>query len=118
MGVVTDKPYVMCRPGDALIMKEYPVDDPQVVPATVADRVNMGWAVRYYLTFDDGVVSAEGPFEKGGGELDVVKCSLCSLLRPLVVVFQAPVVFQASRKEDQVIGQELVSRTCGAAGRS
>ncbi len=60
MGVTTDKPYVMCRPSEAIIMKAFPEEEPLICPATVADRVNMGWAVRYYLTFDDDVVSRGG----------------------------------------------------------
>ncbi|GAB4816929.1 hypothetical protein N2152v2_003975 [Parachlorella kessleri] len=55
MGVTTDKPYVMCRPSHALILKVFPEEEPTICPASVADRVNMGWAVRYYLKFDDGV---------------------------------------------------------------
>lgn len=54
MGVVAQKPYLMCRPAEAAVFKEFSADLPPCCPATVADRVHMGWAVRYYLEFDDG----------------------------------------------------------------
>jgi hypothetical protein len=46
----------MVRPGDVTMYKSF--GEPYGCAATVADKVNVGWIVRYYLKFDDGVVSA------------------------------------------------------------
>lgn len=54
MGFQTSKPYVMCRPGDITVHKDFEVA-PNAVPATVHDKANVGRVVRYYLRFDDGV---------------------------------------------------------------
>jgi sulfate transport system ATP-binding protein len=52
-GAAPGKTHVMVRPGDLTILKEF--TEPYICPATVADKANVGWAVRYFLRFDDGV---------------------------------------------------------------
>eukprot|EP00887_Chlorella_sp_A99_P000888 scaffold5.g888.t1 len=54
MGVVTDRPWIMVRPQDVRVHKGY-AEAGATAPATVEDKAHMGWAVRYYLRFDDGV---------------------------------------------------------------
>lgn len=51
------KSQVMFRPTDIQLYKEYQdsVDGFLVTPATVAERYNLGWTVKYVLKFDDDV---------------------------------------------------------------
>lgn len=53
LGYATDRPFAMVRPGDVTMYKSF--GEPYGCAATVADKVNVGWIVRYYLKFDDGV---------------------------------------------------------------
>ena len=52
MGLRTSKAWVMCRPQDLLLHRVF---SEGMCPVTVVDKAHMGWAVRYYLKFDDGV---------------------------------------------------------------
>lgn len=45
--------HVMMRPGDLQVLKSF--TEPYVCGATIADKANVGWAVRYWLRFDDGI---------------------------------------------------------------
>jgi hypothetical protein len=57
MGFQTKKPLVMFRPrGDITLLKSFPAEEPRVAAAVVSDKVNVGWMVKYWLEFDDGVV--------------------------------------------------------------
>lgn len=47
------KSHVMLRPGDVEVFQEF--SQPRICPAMVADKANVGWAVRYWLKYDDGV---------------------------------------------------------------
>lgn len=72
MGFTTDKPMVMFRPSGALTVARRPPTEPgrpTTSPVTVADRINLGWRVKYRLRFDDGTVSPPGPHKR-----DVPKC--------------------------------------------
>ncbi|GFR43378.1 hypothetical protein Agub_g4450 [Astrephomene gubernaculifera] len=52
----TPKSQVMFRPHDIRLFRSLPLDDPPVtVPATVADKANLGWVIKYTLRFDDDV---------------------------------------------------------------
>lgn len=54
MGVVTDKTHVMVQP-TMLIMRQQP-ESKRTSPATIVDKINVGWLVKYFLIFDDDVV--------------------------------------------------------------
>lgn len=53
----TTKSQVMFRPSDIQLLTQYVerIDEHQVTPATVAERLNLGWVVKYVLRFDDDV---------------------------------------------------------------
>lgn len=55
MGVVTEKAHVMVQP-TVLVMREAP-ETKRTCPATIVDKINVGWLVKYFLVFDDDVVS-------------------------------------------------------------
>jgi sulfate transport system ATP-binding protein len=46
------KSHVMIRPGDISLLKD--LNQPNIAAATVADKLNVGWAIRYFIKFDDG----------------------------------------------------------------
>jgi sulfate transport system ATP-binding protein len=50
---VEGKSHVMVRPGDISLLKD--LNQPDIIAATVADKLNVGWALRYFIKFDDGV---------------------------------------------------------------
>ena len=54
---VTPKSRVMFRPSDIQLFTEFvdAVDGHAVTGATVSDKTNLGWTVRYALKFDDDV---------------------------------------------------------------
>ena len=56
MGVITEKSHVMVQP-TVLVMKEQP-QSKCTSPATITDKLNVGWLVKYFLVFDDDVVSS------------------------------------------------------------
>ncbi len=61
MGFQTAKPLVMFRPrGDMEVLKQYPGGDAarRLCPATVCDKLNIGYMVKYWLQTDDGSVRA------------------------------------------------------------
>jgi sulfate/thiosulfate transport system ATP-binding protein len=64
------KSHVMIRPGDIALSKDF--DQPGIAAATVADKLNVGWAIRYFIKFDDGVEVEVGV----GREEDVEKYDL------------------------------------------
>jgi sulfate transport system ATP-binding protein len=47
------KSHVMVRPSDISLSKD--LNQPGIAAATVADKLNVGWAIRYFIKFDDGV---------------------------------------------------------------
>ena len=47
------KSHVMIRPGDLRLLSDF--TQPYITPAQVADKANVGWAIRYWLRFDDDV---------------------------------------------------------------
>ncbi|GIL85760.1 hypothetical protein Vretifemale_14228 [Volvox reticuliferus] len=52
----TPRSLVMFRPHDIKLFKSPPVEDtPVTVAATVADKANLGWTIKYLLRFDDDV---------------------------------------------------------------
>lgn len=53
MGVFTEKTHVMVQP-TVLIMREVPKTK-CTSPATIVDKLNVGWLVKYFLVFDDDV---------------------------------------------------------------
>lgn len=53
MGVVTEKAHVMVQP-TVLVMREAP-ETKRTCPATIVDKINVGWLVKYFLVFDDDV---------------------------------------------------------------
>ena len=59
MGMDTDgRSHVMLRPSDLYVFKDF--TRPRIAAATVADKANVGWAVRYWLRFDDEVEVENG----------------------------------------------------------
>jgi len=54
-GYMTRKKNVMFRPSDIQLFREYVdmVDGHMVTPATVSEKFNLGWTVKYVLRFDD-----------------------------------------------------------------
>lgn len=64
------KSHVMVRPGDISLSKD--LNQPGISAATVADKLNVGWAIRYFIKFDDGVEVEVGV----GREEDVQKYDL------------------------------------------
>ena len=59
MGYQTSKPLVMFRPrGDMEVLKQYPGAGAaqRICPATVCDKLNIGYMVKYWLQTDDGSV--------------------------------------------------------------
>ena len=64
MGFQTAKPLVMFRPrGDMEVLQQYPGGDAarRLCPATVCDKLNVGYMVKYWLQTDDGSVRAPCP---------------------------------------------------------
>ena len=55
MGVVTQKSHVMVQP-TMIVMRERP-ESRTTCPATIVDKLNVGWLVKFFLEFDDDVVS-------------------------------------------------------------
>ena len=55
MGVSTEKTHVMVQP-TLLVMRLHP-ESKHTSPATIVDKLNVGWLVKYFLIFDDDVVS-------------------------------------------------------------
>ena len=55
MGVSTQKTHVMVQP-TLLVMRLRP-ESKHTSPATIVDKLNVGWLVKYFLIFDDDVVS-------------------------------------------------------------
>lgn len=53
----------MFRPSD---MQLSSTASEHTAPATVAERHNLGWNIKYHLKFDDDVVRGEGGGEGGG----------------------------------------------------
>lgn len=52
-----DKPLVMFRPSRVEMYRQVPPEgDRSVCPATISDKLHIGWMVKYELTCDDGVV--------------------------------------------------------------
>jgi len=72
------KSQVMFRPSDIQLFTEYQesVDGHLVTPATVSEKFNMGWTVKYVLKFDDEVevefevtrAQADGPVKLDVGQ--------------------------------------------------
>lgn len=58
MGYQTSKAMVMFRPrGDMEVLKEFPGDStPRICPATVCDKLHVGYMIKYWLQVDDGAV--------------------------------------------------------------
>lgn len=54
MGIITDKSHVMVQP-TILVMRKAP-EGKSTVPATIQDKLNVGWLVKYFLIFDDNQV--------------------------------------------------------------
>ena len=54
MGMKTEKSHVMVQP-TVVIMREVP-ETKSTCPATIVDKLNVGWLVKYFLVFDDDVV--------------------------------------------------------------
>lgn len=54
MGMETNgRSHVMVRPSDLYVFKDF--TRPRIAAATVKDKANVGWAVRYWLRFDDDI---------------------------------------------------------------
>ena len=51
----TEKTHVMVQP-TVLVMRLQP-ESKHTSPATITDKLNVGWLVKYFLVFDDDVVS-------------------------------------------------------------
>lgn len=67
-----NKSRVMFRPSDIQLFRDYAasVDGHALTPATVNEKVNMGWTVKYVLKFDDDVeVEYSVPRSQADGEL-------------------------------------------------
>lgn len=60
MGIVTEKSHVMVQP-TILVMKKAP-EGKTTVPATIQDKLNVGWLVKYFLIFDDNQVQNMKPY--------------------------------------------------------
>ena len=57
MGVVTAKPMVMFRPTELEVATALPpAQTAGYMPATVVDRIDMYFIVKYFLRFEDGLV--------------------------------------------------------------
>lgn len=54
LGMKTEKSHVMVQP-TVVIMREVP-ETKSTCPATIVDKLNVGWLVKYFLVFDDDVV--------------------------------------------------------------
>jgi sulfate transport system ATP-binding protein len=78
-GYMTKKPQVLFRPSDIQLFTEYKesVDGGHsVTPATVTEKFNLGWVVKYVLRFDDDVAvelgvsrkEADGPLKLDVGQ--------------------------------------------------
>jgi len=67
---VEGKSHVMVRPGDISLLKD--LNQPGIAAATVADKLNVGWAIRYFVKFDDEIEVEVGV----GREEDVEKYDL------------------------------------------
>lgn len=67
MGLTTHKSKVICRPALIEVVTEpppflcgQPEDAEPYSPATVLDRKDIGNVMKYWVKFDDGVVSSAG----------------------------------------------------------
>jgi sulfate transport system ATP-binding protein len=77
-GYMTKKPLVLFRPSDIQLFTEYieSVDSHLTTPATVTEKFNLGWVVKYVLRFDDDVTvelsvtrkEADGPLKLDVGQ--------------------------------------------------
>lgn len=57
MGVVTSKPMVMFRPTELEVATALPAAQTAgYMPATVVDRIDMYFIIKYFLRFEDGLV--------------------------------------------------------------
>ena len=57
MGIGAGQPLVMFRPSKVEMYRQVPPEgDRSVCPATISDKLHIGWMVKYELTCDDGVV--------------------------------------------------------------
>lgn len=57
MNVGQQQPLVMFRPSKVEMYREVPPEGARsVCPATISDKLHIGWMVKYELTCDDGVV--------------------------------------------------------------
>ena len=52
--MVTEKTHVMVQP-TVIVMRQQP-ENKRTSPATIVDKINVGWLVKYFLVFDDDVV--------------------------------------------------------------
>ncbi|KAK9845253.1 hypothetical protein WJX81_001330 [Elliptochloris bilobata] len=56
MGVFTSKPMVMFRPTEVEVATTLPSTQPaRYVPATVVDRIDLYYMIKYFMRFDDGL---------------------------------------------------------------
>ena len=56
MGVVTSKPMVMFRPTELEVATALPAAQTAgYMPATVVDRIDMYFIIKYFLRFEDGL---------------------------------------------------------------
>jgi sulfate transport system ATP-binding protein len=96
----TDKPWVMFRPGDLRVSAATPTSaagaaaaiaaEEGAAAATVADRADLGWIVRYTLRFDDDVdveyaVSLAMPPAVDSAQAAAAGPAGAALLRPLAL---------------------------------
>ena len=59
MGFHTDKPMAMFRPTDVEVATSQPeAEAARYVPATVVDRIDLYYMMKYFVRLDDGLVRA------------------------------------------------------------
>lgn len=72
MGIVTDKSHVMVQP-TIIVMKNAP-DGKHTVPATIQDKLNVGWLVKYFLIFDDNQVCIRQQVNQATARVGLMVC--------------------------------------------
>jgi len=78
MGMKTEKSHVMVQP-TVVIMREVP-EPKSTCPATIVDKLNVGWLVKYFLVFDDDVVLLSLSFQLVTLDTDTLSQCNCACM--------------------------------------
>lgn len=84
MGFHTDKPMAMFRPTDVEVETSQPeAEATRYVPATVVDRIDLYYMMKYFVRLDDGLVRAPRRQSNVRGSTQALTQRLHTITRPL-----------------------------------